>query len=38
MDHSPRFWAELGRLDPHAQRHRAEMRHAADHVPPWAEA
>jgi predicted metal-dependent hydrolase len=38
MDHSPRFWAELATLDPHAMAHRAQMRDASDHVPAWADA
>jgi hypothetical protein len=38
MDHSPRFWDALGKLDPEAHEHRAQMRHASHLVPAWAEA
>lgn len=38
LDHSPRFWAYLGTLDPQVARHRAELRRAQDLVPAWAEA
>lgn len=37
MDHSPRFWAELERLDEDAQHHRVELRRAMASVPAWAE-
>jgi predicted metal-dependent hydrolase len=37
LNHSPRFWAELARLDAHAREHRRELADAARFVPPWAE-
>jgi len=37
LDHSARFWAELARLDPAYELHRAQLRDAAGFVPPWAD-
>lgn len=37
MDHSPRFWSYLATLDPHALKHRAELKSAGDLVPVWAD-
>ena len=37
LDHSPRFWAELERLDPDARDHRRQLTEAGRFVPPWAE-
>ncbi len=36
-NHSQRFWREVERLDPGAQRHRRAIASAWDKVPPWAE-
>lgn len=38
LDHSPRFWVLLERIDPGAHGHRRELRHAGHLVPAWAEA
>lgn len=38
MDHSPRFWGLLATLDPQALEHRAQLKHATDLVPAWADA
>lgn len=37
LSHSPAFWAALAELDPHARRHRLELREAGAHVPAWAD-
>lgn len=38
LDHSPRFWALLGSVDPETLAHRHALRAAGASVPAWAEA